>query len=76
MAALGYAVRQIRREKQLTQVEVGERAGMHVTYLSGVERGSRNPTWLVIHNIAYALGVKPAELVRRAEEIWRAEEEE
>lgn len=40
---------------------------MHPTYLSGIERGVRNPTWDKITSLARALEVSVAALVRDAE---------
>jgi transcriptional regulator with XRE-family HTH domain len=40
------------------------RAKVHQTYLSGVERGVRNPTVMVLAKIAKALGIEADELLR------------
>ncbi len=40
--------------------------GLHRTYISGIERGARNPTVLVIDHLAKALGVSPAMLLDEA----------
>jgi transcriptional regulator with XRE-family HTH domain len=42
-------------EKGLSQEELAELAGIHQTYLSGVERGKRNPTVSVLQRIAERL---------------------
>lgn len=47
---------------KLSQEEVSHRAGIHVTYLSGIERGQRNPSLENIRRIAMALGVPAKEL--------------
>jgi transcriptional regulator with XRE-family HTH domain len=39
-------------------------AELHRTYISGVERGVRNPTVTVVAKIAKALGVTPDQLLR------------
>ncbi len=57
-------VREFRQNYAWSQEELAERAGLHRTYISGVERGIRNPTVMVLAKIAKALGVKPAELLR------------
>lgn len=51
-------VRRIRRAQEMSQEELAHRAGLHRTYVSGLERGgSRNPTIKVAYNIAKALKV-------------------
>lgn len=42
-AALGQNVRQIRESKNLTQEKLAEFASLDPTYISGIERGLRNP---------------------------------
>ena len=56
-------MRGIRREKGWSQEELADRAGVHRTYISGVERCVRNPTITIVGRIAGALGVKVGELV-------------
>ena len=57
VAAFGAHVRALRLARGLSQEEVAHRAGLHVTYLSGIERGKRNPALKNIRRIAVALGV-------------------
>jgi transcriptional regulator with XRE-family HTH domain len=61
-AALGRRIRQLRHARALTQEELAEWAGIHPTYLAGIERGERNPALENLYAIASALGVKLAEL--------------
>ena len=60
--AFGRHIRSLRERRGLTQEEVAHRAGIHVTYLSGVERGVRNPSLKNIRAIAAALEVFTGEL--------------
>ena len=60
---VGKNVQRIRREKNLTQEELAFQCELHRTYISGVERGIRNPTVLVLGRIAKSLGVLPKELL-------------
>jgi transcriptional regulator with XRE-family HTH domain len=53
----------LRREKGLTQEDVEARSGYSQQYLSGLERGKRNPSVITIYEIAQALGVNHVELV-------------
>jgi transcriptional regulator with XRE-family HTH domain len=53
----------IRREKHLTQEEVEARSGFSQQYLSGLERGKRNPTVMTLYELAQALEVSHVDLV-------------
>ena len=64
-ARVGLNLQQARRERGLSQEELAHRADVHQTYLSGVERGRRNPTVTVLHKIAAALDLDIEDLVRR-----------
>jgi transcriptional regulator with XRE-family HTH domain len=59
-------IKRLRAERQLTQEELADRAGLHRTYISGVERAVRNPTLTVLDRIALGLGISLAELVGEA----------
>jgi transcriptional regulator with XRE-family HTH domain len=60
----GYAVRSRRDELGLTQEELADRARIHRTYLSDVERGTRNVSLVNIELLAAALGLPIADLFR------------
>ena len=63
---VGKNIRRFRREMGISQEELGFRCELHRTYISGVERGVRNPTVSVIGQIAEALNVEPKELLDRS----------
>ena len=54
-AAVGVAIRNRRTAMGLSQEKLGEVAGLDRTYISGVERGVRNPTISSLGRIAAAL---------------------
>jgi transcriptional regulator with XRE-family HTH domain len=60
---LGKAVRQRRLKLSLSQEGLAERAGLHWTYIGGIERGERNVSLLNIVKLARALGVAPSRLL-------------
>ncbi len=60
---LGLNVQRIRRQRSWSQEELGFRSGLHRTYISGIERGARNPTVLVLAQLAKGLGVSAATLL-------------
>jgi transcriptional regulator with XRE-family HTH domain len=53
----------LRQEKGLTQEDVEARSGYSQQYLSGLERGKRNPSIITLYEIAQALEVSHVELV-------------
>lgn len=53
----GKAVRRRRRELDFSQEELAERAELHRTYLSDIERGEGNPSLEVIEKLANALDI-------------------
>jgi len=60
---VGLNVKRLREAQGISQEDLADRAGVHRTYVSGVERGVRNPTITVLEKIAGALGEPLAELV-------------
>ena len=62
-ALVGRNFARIRLEKRLTQEQVEERSGFSQQYISGLERGKRNPTIVTLFELAQALGVSHVDLV-------------
>jgi len=60
---VGWNVRKFRVERRLSQEQLAFEAGLHRTYVSGVERGVRNPTVTVLEQIATALRVPAGRLL-------------
>jgi DNA-binding XRE family transcriptional regulator len=60
--ALGQAVRAIRTRQGMTQEQVANAIGMHTTYVSDIERGSRNPSWIAVTRLAAGLRVPVADI--------------
>ncbi len=61
---LGAAIRKRRLALGLTQEQLAERADLHWTYVSGIERGIRNVSIVNLFHIATALGVRVRDLVK------------
>lgn len=59
---LGERVRELRLARGWSQEELGERCDLDRTYVSGIERGVRNPTLTVIASIAAGFKVAIEEL--------------
>ena len=62
---VGLNIQNMRREKSFSQEELAHRADVHQTYLSGVERGKRNPSIVVLQRICEAMGVDIEDAVRK-----------
>lgn len=60
---LGETVRSFRQAAGISQETLAELTGLHRTYISDIERGSRNVALINIVRIAKALKVKPAQLL-------------
>jgi transcriptional regulator with XRE-family HTH domain len=55
-------VREFRVGRGWSQEDFAHRAGLDRTYVSGIERGRRNPTLDIIHRLAQTLEVPAADL--------------
>jgi len=62
-ARFGVQLREIRRKKGISQERLADLAGLHRTYVSGVERGERNISLLNIERLAIALDVAMSDLM-------------
>ena len=60
----GKHVRELRKERGLSQVELAAKVGIDRSYMGFLERGERNPSLEVIAKIAEALSVTPDELLK------------
>lgn len=60
---IGRNIKKARKKIKLTQNELAENVGVHVSYISRIERGVVNPSIEVISNIAKALKVKSSDIL-------------
>ncbi|MFT5488783.1 MAG: transcriptional regulator with XRE-family HTH domain [Paracoccaceae bacterium] len=60
---VGANLKRLRRGMGLSQEAFAFECGLHRTYISGVERGVRNPTVVILDKIATALNVPAAALL-------------
>jgi transcriptional regulator with XRE-family HTH domain len=65
--AYGQALRDLRTERGLSQERLAQLSGLDRTYVSGIERGERNPSLTNLLKLAATLGVPLSELAIRAE---------
>lgn len=60
---LGANLRALRKEKGLSQEDMGEFLGIDRTYVGAIERGERNPSLRVVQDLADGLGIRAIELL-------------
>ena len=65
----GQVLQQLRKERGLSQEELGFESGYHRTYISQLERGKKSPSLQTIFQLAKALNVEPSEIVERVQTI-------
>lgn len=65
---IGLNVKRIRLAKGLTQERFSELSGFTQQYISGLERGQRNPTIVSVYQLAQTLGVSHLDLLQPDEE--------
>jgi len=67
LVSLGQNVRNAREKAALTQEKLAEIAELDPTYISGIERGLRNPGIKNVAKIAKSLGITTSELCKGVE---------
>ncbi len=65
--AFGEVLRKARRERGLSQEDLGFESGYHRTYISLLERGLKSPSLQTIYELARALDLSPSELLARVD---------
>ncbi len=56
----GARIRELRRQKNLTQEKLADKAGLHYTYIGTIERGEKNISLINVEKVSKALGVSLA----------------
>lgn len=70
LAQLGAALKMLREERDLKQIEAASRAGMTESQISDIERGKNNPGWLLVMRLLKeGLGATPQDLMAAYESI-------
>ena len=68
--SFGRVLQQLRRERGLSQEELGFRSGYHRTYISLLERGLKSPSLRTIFQLAEALEVNPSQMILSVQELF------
>lgn len=65
LSKFGQRIIQLRKQKGFTsQITFANKAKMDRTYIGGIERGERNPTFEIMEKLAKTLGVKIEDLFK------------
>lgn len=64
--SFGKTIKEVRAERKISQEELAGEANLDRTYMSGIERGVRNPSLLNIYKVAKALHIKISDLFKKA----------
>lgn len=59
---VGANIKEIRKQKKMTQEELAEKCGLQTSYLAGVERGDRNITLQTLEKITAGLDINAKDL--------------
>lgn len=65
---IGKELRKARKEAGLSQEQLAEKAGIHRTYVSLLERDVKSPTVEVLLRICEALDMKASDILKRLDE--------
>ncbi len=69
LIAFGQTVRKRRLELDLSQESFAQKSQLHRTYISGIERGTRNVAFLNLIQIARALELTPEQLLAKVSSV-------
>jgi len=67
--AYGRALREVRLKRGISQERLAHLSGLDRTYVSGIERGERNPSLTNILKLVDALDISLSELANKAKEL-------
>ena len=65
--AFGAVLREVRKERGISQEDLGFESGYHRTYVSLLERGIKSPSLQTIFELSRALDIAPSELLARVD---------
>ncbi|MCL2661547.1 MAG: helix-turn-helix domain-containing protein [Acidobacteriaceae bacterium] len=65
---LGQVIAHLRQDIGFSQEKLAEKAAIHRTYISQIERGIKSPTLTVLDRLSKALKTKPSQILRMVEE--------
>jgi transcriptional regulator with XRE-family HTH domain len=63
----GLVIKELRKERKLSQERLADEASLDRTFLSQLETGRKQPSLLTILQLAHALRVEASDLIQRME---------
>lgn len=69
LGALGEAIKRLRTQAGLSQEQLAERVSTDLTQIGGLERGTRNPSYLTLVRVANALKARVGDVTNLADQI-------
>ncbi|HEY6874175.1 MAG TPA: helix-turn-helix transcriptional regulator [Geobacteraceae bacterium] len=67
-SAFGEAIRELRKQKRLSQEYVAHESGLDRSFISLLETGRQQPSLVTIFQLSKALGVSPSQLITFVEQ--------
>lgn len=74
LKSFGQLVKQRRLSLGISQEELGLRANLDRTYISGIERGVRNPSLTALVDLAQGLGISTSEMLDQLENVVKTQQ--
>ena len=71
--AFGKVIRQMRKEKDISQEKLAFECGLDRTFISLIERGKRQPTLRTIQKISTYFAIKPSVIIEKTENMIKNE---
>lgn len=69
--AFGEQLRQVRREKGVTQEELSAKTGLAIRFLQDIEAGNKQATITTVFRLADGLGISPNKLLEKPFASWK-----
>ena len=63
LTVFGARLKELRKERKMTQEEVAEKLGLHNSYIGLLERGERIPSLITLEKVARHFGIKASDLI-------------
>jgi transcriptional regulator with XRE-family HTH domain len=67
-ASFGKIICDLRKSAGISQEELADRASIHRTYVSQIERGLKSPTIAILLKLSKALNTTPSKIMRMLED--------